>query len=369
MKIITFNSKFSRYVNNIKRRAGWLSYGLSVRKFLNCAASLIAYISSANKMLSYPVFLKIDISPLCNLQCNACVHANPMSCSDEHVRSLLNKQNYSANMKMSYSDYCALIDKIKKYTSAVSLNWLGDPLMHEDLIRMIQYAASNKLSVHITTNFSFKLNQEYIESLIASGLTHLTVAVDGMTQDVYSKTRINGRIELVKSNIERVVNCIKNKKLKYPILELQYLLYEHNKKEYSDFMLWCLEIGVENVAAYGGILSGNFVMYTHHVDRQYSGKNKKMLPYCYWPYFFMVINFNGDVFPCCQYRYDMINDTENSAERIKCGNVFKEDLMDIWNSEKYKIARRIVKNPSKINKDNSDYFCYACGVLYDETKL
>lgn len=365
MKIIKIGSGYKHHVDSIKRRAGWFTYGLNVRKLFNGTVALCSYITSSEKIYSYPVFVKIDISPLCNLRCNACVHADPAACNDNIMRGLLNKQVYNPSMKMSYSDFCALIDKIKKYVSTVSLNWLGDPLMHEDLIKMIEYAAEQKIGVHITTNFSFRLSQEYVESLVNSGLTHLTVAIDGMSQETYSKTRINGRIELVKSNIENVCSYIKTKKLKRPIIELQYLLYDHNKIEYNDFVSWAIENGVEHVAASGGILNSNFVMYTYHEKEQYFGKNKKVIPYCYWPYFFMVINYNGDVFPCCQYRYDMINDNCSSATKIRCGNIFRDDFWDVWNSDMYKKARRLVKNPSAANKSQCNYFCYGCHLLYD----
>lgn len=213
-------------------------YGINIRKIINHITAFFCYVISSEKVCSAPIFVKIDISPLCNLKCKACVHADPESCDDEKTKDLLKRQVFNPKMKMSYSDYCTLIDKIKKYVSAVSLYWMGEPLMHGDLVKMIQYAAKNNLGVHINTNFSFNLTDEYIENLVNSGLTHLTIAMDGMSQETYSKTRINGRLNLVKSNTERVMHLIKQNKLKYPIVELQYLLFDHNKNEYNDFLLW-----------------------------------------------------------------------------------------------------------------------------------
>ena len=42
--------------------------------------------------------------------------------------------------------------------------------------------------------------------MVKSGLRQITVALDGFTQENYSKTRINGQVELVKTNLERVVS-------------------------------------------------------------------------------------------------------------------------------------------------------------------
>lgn len=82
----------------------------------------------------------------------------------------------------------------------------------------------------------------------------------------------------------------------------------------------------------------------------------------------MVINYNGDVLPCCAYRIDMVNDCDKNAEKIRLGNIFSQDFMDIWNSDKYKMARKFVRQPSLLNQNEhyKDFFCYGCNVLCEK---
>ena len=53
----------------------------------------------------------------------------------------------------------------------------------------------------------------------------------------------------------------------------------------------------------------------------------------------MVINWNGQVLPCCYDQY----------EKYKLGNVFKEGLKKVWNNQEYIKFRKIVlKNQKSI---------------------
>ena len=77
---------------------------------------------------------------------------------------------------------------------AVSMYYLGDPLMHPDLDEMCRITSNGGLNAHISSNFSFSLTDERLRSLVLSGLTHLTVCVDGFSHETYSRTRVGGRL-------------------------------------------------------------------------------------------------------------------------------------------------------------------------------
>ena len=84
----------------------------------------------------------------------------------------------------------------------------------------------------------------------------------------------------------------------------------------------------------------------------------------------MVINYNGDVYPCCTYRLDMINDVEKCGDKIKMGNIFDDGFEQVWNSNKYYMAREIVQRSKAIKKDEIiNHFCYGCEVLYERKKI
>lgn len=141
--------------------------------------------------------MKIDITPLCNLRCTVCLHAEPRGNPD------LEKQRFHARQKMTIEQYRRIIDQIRHQTSGVSLYYVGDPLMHPDFEQMCRIAADARLNTHISTNFSFLLSDERIKRILTSGLTHFTVGLDGLTQENYQRTRVGGRIHWVLSNLRR----------------------------------------------------------------------------------------------------------------------------------------------------------------------
>ncbi|MGM9971581.1 MAG: radical SAM/SPASM domain-containing protein [Anaeroplasmataceae bacterium] len=74
----------------------------------------------------------VEISNYCNLNCNFCT-------TGKNTRM------------MSYVDFCNVCDRLVGYTKEIVLHVLGEPLVHKDLVRMVNYAALN-FKVMITTN-------------------------------------------------------------------------------------------------------------------------------------------------------------------------------------------------------------------------
>jgi hypothetical protein len=61
----------------MRRRLGWFAHNLTAGKAANMLAAATEFALKREKVCSWPVFLRIDISPLCNLNCTVCVHADP----------------------------------------------------------------------------------------------------------------------------------------------------------------------------------------------------------------------------------------------------------------------------------------------------
>ena len=90
-----------------------------------------------------------------------------------------------------------IIDQVKEFAIEVHLyNW-GEPTLNKKLIEMLKYCEENNLWTRISTNLSRSFKTGYIEELLNSGLNLLHVDVDGLDQEVYSKYRRKGDINLV----------------------------------------------------------------------------------------------------------------------------------------------------------------------------
>lgn len=316
------------------------------------------YALKTSPILSWPLVLKIDISPLCNLGCTICVHRKPAG------NKSLQMQKFHSKQYMSFEQYQKIIDEVAGKTSAVSLYLLGDPLVHPDLCEFARITRDAGINVHISTHFSFKLSDQRIADLAKSGITHFTACVDGLSQETYGLTRKGGQIDLVLSNLRRLCEYVRENALTYPKIEIQYIKFQHNVHQLEEATRLFREMGVDQVTHFWGDLNN----YTDLDPGTYkiNGPNKaKTLPQCYWPYFHMTIKYNGDVMPCSNYRYGERYTQEDTPRSL--GNVFKSGVKAVWQNMQYKQARRMVSDPKSACQSESvkDHFCYGCPSLFD----
>ena len=342
---------------DIERRFGWFIDNITISQTRNMVLATGQYLLKTPSVLSWPLVLKIDISPLCNLGCTICVHRKPLG------NKRLELQKFHSKQYMSIEQYKKIIDEVAGKTSAVSLYLLGDPLVHPDLCKFARITRDAGINVHISTHFSFKLSDQRIADLANSGITHFTVCVDGLSQEAYELTRKGGQIELVLSNLRRLCEYIRQNALKYPKIEVQYIKYQHNLHELKEATHLFREMGVEQVTHFWGDLNNytDLDPGTYHI---YGPNKPKIFPQCYWPYFHMTIKYNGDVLPCSNYRYGERYTQEDTPRSL--GNVFTSGVKAVWQNMQYIQARRMASNPKSAcqSGDVKDHFCYGCPSLF-----
>jgi len=345
--------------NNVRRRREWFTENASPRQVANAGLALAQFALKARVLRAWPVLVKIDISPLCNLRCTYCVHARPSSPADK----LLTLQSFKAADKMTVGQFDRVVREIGGKSMAVSLYYVGDPLVHPDLAEMCGLASEARLNSHVSTNFSFKLSDDKLAGLVSSGLTHLTICVDGMTQESYERTRVGGRLDLVLDNLRRVLEIRREIGSTRPKIEVQFIKFQHNIAELAEVERWASRHGVDQFTAYWGNLH-NYVDLAQGNYRVFGPKEKKQVPLCTWPYFSMQIKYNGDVIPCCYHRHDQQFIPGGDSRVV--GNVFDSSVWDVWNSPEYRLIRRLVADPQRVLKEPAlgGTFCQGCPTVF-----
>lgn len=350
------------YKKLIRRRIGRFVDNISVSKVFNSLLAITAFLTRQQKVLASPVIVKIDISPVCNLSCTVCVHAK--SSTNEDIQ----KQRFAADQKMNIAQFTRIINEIKGKTTLVSLYYLGDPLIHPDLARMCRIASDAKLNTHISSNFSFNLSDERLKELVQSGLTHLTVCVDGLKQEDYQITRVGGRINVVIENLRRICQIRNDLNMQYPRVEVQYIKYQHNVHDIPAAQALFNDIGVDQFTTFWGSLHN----YTDYDPGTYSIKGPKknrIIPHCHWPYLGTVIKYDGEVIPCCTYRLGEQYHREKKLTTPSLGNIFSSSLSEVWNGEPYREIRKVVSNSRNARQCGQESFCHGCPLVYDTTAM
>jgi MoaA/NifB/PqqE/SkfB family radical SAM enzyme len=342
------------------RRRSWLFRRLGARKIWNLAVATKDFALKRETTRAMPAMVKIDISPVCNLRCTVCVHA------DAGASELLARQDFAPSQRMTREQFQKIVDQLRGRTTAVSLYTWGDPLTHPDLDALCRIAADAGLQVHISTNFSFKLSDERIRSIVESGLSHLTVCVDGLSQENYEKTRVGGNVERVLHNLERLCRVRRELGRREPLVEVQFIKFQHNVHELEEARRLVLGYGVDEFASFWGALHN----YADREPENYevvAPKKVGAVPGCFWPHYSMVVKWNGDVIPCCEHRMAAQHAPGGDARTF--GNVFETDLREIWNARDYRQARRLVSDPSRSEREPElkKHFCDGCFVIFDTT--
>jgi MoaA/NifB/PqqE/SkfB family radical SAM enzyme len=301
------------------RRQRWVLDGITPRKAANLALAAGQYALRQPVMRAWPVVAKVDISPLCNLRCTVCVHALPSSGSSPELA----EQRFSAAQKMPVDRYRDIVRELSGRTAAVSLYYLGDPLMHPHLDEICDATREAGINAHVSTNFSFVLSDERLRSMLASGMTHLTVCVDGITQEVYGRTRVGGRIDRVLDNLRRLQRLRREMGRRMPRVEVQYIKFRHNVAQVEEARRLCAELGVDQFAEFWGSLD-NYADFAADRVAVRGPRAPGAVPLCPWPHFSLLVRYDGGVIPCCHHRISA--QYAPGAEQRVVGNVFHDGV-------------------------------------------
>jgi MoaA/NifB/PqqE/SkfB family radical SAM enzyme len=89
---------------------------------------------------------------------------------------------------MTFKTFQRIIDELAPWLYKIRLyNW-GEPLMHNDLYRMIAYATEKNIGTEISSHLNVFEDTD-AEKLVESGLELLVVSMDGADPATYTRYR------------------------------------------------------------------------------------------------------------------------------------------------------------------------------------
>lgn len=273
---------------------------INTKRLFNILVLLAELKLKKSKLISRPIIAKINTYPFCNLRCPGCLGKK------DHFRS----QNI-----LTFEKYKTIIDKISDYLMLVILYDEGEPLLNKDISKIIRYTHNLNISTSISSNLSMALSNQAIDDLVLSGLDRLRIALDGMSQDVYERYRVHGNLNLVKSNLERILQTKNRHNRRTPVIEIQYLNFGYNAHQLEEAKQYAHDLGVNEFTTFLAQADDFWITYKGEaVDRMKLG--------CSWIWVSLYISNDGFVFPC---HYGEDNDME------PLGSILENDLDQLWN--------------------------------------
>lgn len=301
----------------------WRNRKITFRKLANMAACTAAYFRKVLASARYPSVIFFDISNKCNYHCVAC-RETPEKIYDQNPRG----ESPIPVGDMDFGLYQRIIAEVKDHITIAVLYVNGEPLLAPRLIEMLRYATACHVATMISTN-AMLLTPRKAEEIIGAGVDFIKIAVSGFTQNTYVKYHRGGNVETVKRNIEGLVDARFRLKKRLLIM-VDYIVFQHNQNEIALFREYCNQHGlVFNTRA--GITQGKEGVVTCDTE----GLLKPKTALCDWLWKILVVNWNGDILPCCEF----------STWSDPC--VMNRDLPEgfgidkIWNGDVYKKFRAL----------------------------
>ena len=257
----------------------------------------------------------IEITNNCNLDCSFCI------------------KNERKNKFMSLEEFKKILDKIKPYTNYIYLHVMGEALLHPKINEIIDLA-SKQFNVNITTN-GYLINR-----IKTKNIRQINISIHSFDK----KYKINTEEYL--NNIFSVVDKLNNTYISYRFWvnnkNSKELLNIINKHYNTNFKLE--ELKKDNkINNHIFINTYNEFIWPDLNNDYYSEEGK-----CYALRDHIGILVDGTIVPCCL----------DSKGIIKLGNIFKDNLEELLNSDKVKNMLDGFKNNKKVEE-----LCKKCNFL------
>lgn len=271
---------------------------VTLRRLWNAGTALAGFAVSAlsKRPVAWgrPFILTLEPTNACNLRCPLCVTGNGR---------LTRPTGF-----MPFERFRALIDEVGDHLFYLLLYQQGEPFLHPEFLRFVEYAKRKRIFVTTSTNGHY-LDRDTARGTVASGLDSLIVSVDGADQDTYARYRVRGRLQTVLQGIECLAREKARRKSRTPVIYLQFILMRHNEHQIDEMKRLAHACGADR-----------FLQKTAYVEtpeeartwlprrddlRRYRVADDQLLlkrrgrgP-CPRPWTSALINWDGTVGPCC----------------------------------------------------------------------
>ncbi len=269
-----------------------------------------------------PLMLMIEPTNRCNFKCPLC---------DRGSGKLSREVG-----EMTYSQFKNIIDQAGRNLKAIYLWNQGEPLLNKQLPEFIEYAVRKRIFTVISTNGS--MLERIATRLLKASPDEIIVSLDGASEESYKKYRRGGDFSKIIKGVQ-YLSQLRGRNIR-PLISLQFLLLKHNIDELNRLnqlldITGADRVLLKTVQVSSSREAGEYLPLERRLSRYNDYRELKLRRRrggCYRIFYSAVINWNGDMTPCC---FD-------KDANFTLGNVFIEGLRTIWQGEKFNSFRRAV---------------------------
>lgn len=313
---------------------------LNLTKSYNALKVFVSFywskITKKGYVVGLPLSITIEPTTACNLGCPEC------------PSGLKQFTRAEGNLKSDF--YKKIIDEVQSHVFYLNFYFQGEPYINPDFLKMVSYANAKKIYTATSTNAHF-LTKQKAEETVKSGLSRLTISIDGTTQETYESYRKGGSLAKVLEGAKNIIEAKNELKSKTPYLIFQFLVVKPNEHQLEDAKKLAADLGVDEIRfktaqiydyQHGNSLipeNEKYARYKKQPDGTYRLKNK-LLNECWRMWSSCVITWDGKIVPCC---FD-------KDAKHQLGDLQTSTLKQVWqNSDYIGFRTQLLTNRSAID--------------------
>ena len=337
LKYLFKEAKYYKHMDGGIRRIGikYLLAKTPMKKIVNTPIYNKIYSKVIAKKVGKvkPYMIHIENTNMCNAKCIMCPHTKM-----KRMKKI-----------MSLADFKTIINNIVPHLPIkyVTITGFGEPLADRGIIEKIQWLNERypKLKIVTYTNGSL-LDEKMVEELLKLNIFKINFSING-TERNYKK--IMGLD--YKNTTKNILHFLKRKKKlkkKFPLTNISLMIINENKKEIDNFnKFWGDK--ADSVMTYipsdwAGEVDSSMLMKVPF--------KKKRWPCMFHVWKFVSVDVDGNFILCCR----------DYESKLKLGNLLKDNIKKLLNSEKYLEIKK-----KHINLDFSIPICENCDNSFDSS--
>ena len=258
----------------------------------------------------------IELTDHCNLKCPLC----PNQSLPEETKGY-----------MPMGLFKEIVDQVQGRVHDLYLFHRGEPLLHPNLIEMIDYAQNRGLPCRIHTNATV-LSDAISKEMLTAGPDVLSFSFDGCSASSYEKNRYPAKFERTLGNIKHFLQLKKESRKRKPITILQMMGVEknHREPELKNFVSSLKSLGLNRVIFRRPHNWGGAISLLPSAPMEERGP----LFACTFPWYALVVYWDGKVGPCPQ----------DFFARMMVGDLNKNSIQEVWNGPEMQGLREKIRN-------------------------
>ena len=301
---------------------------------------------------------------------------------------------------MDTTAFKQMIETLREASSLETIAFwgIGEPLMHPDIIEMVSRAKDLGVRTEMISN-GLLLDRRMAEGLTEAGLDMLVISVDGVSADTYGDIRSGGNLNTVLHNVHYLNTLQSDNGRNHPEIGIEFVLMKRNlhelsrlrdlafvmgasvifisnllpyseefkdeilywwsasnicypvprrSRQYPEVVLPLMDERPEHIDAVKGLLRNNGIV--NPVPRDGKGATA-CCPFVQEGS--MSIAWDGTVSPCIALMHSYtcyVLRREKQIRRYPLGNISKESVLNIWNTDEFKQFRNRVMRPQPMGQ-------------------